>query len=552
MEKKEEKIGIEESLDEQVPDTQQEAPDTRSDQQDISSKEAETSPDVSESEPEQEESSQKFNSEESPETADQAPEQSEINKTVATDTESNEESLENTEFEQMLEESLGNIFNLEIGDKVEGEIINITDSFIFATLGGKHDVYAEKIDYLDKNGDLTLQIGDKITGYVIKNTETETFIAQSLVSVNKSVLKEAYEEQIPVSGKVVSTIKGGYQVNISGVKAFCPQSQIDNKVVKDIQQYIGKNFDFRMIDFDDTGRNIVVSRRVLLDEEAARMKADTMANLEIGAVVTGKITRLTNFGAFADLGGIEGLIHISEFSWTRVDSPSEILNIGDEVKVKIIKMNGEKISLSMKALQENPFDAIIEDLNVGDIISCRVLRNLPFGSFVEIKPGVEGLIPISELTLGRRIAHPSEILSEGDMVEAQIMKVNPEDRKISLSLKALQPDPWNEIDDILQEDEVITGTIENVANFGAFINLKEGVVGLMPNSKIKLAGLKLDRNSIGQEIKVRIVNVDLENKRISLEPSTLPETVEEKGDDWRKYKKDKRTTEASDSPFADL
>ncbi|MBN2460951.1 MAG: S1 RNA-binding domain-containing protein [Candidatus Cloacimonetes bacterium] len=457
-----------------------------------------------------------------------------------------------SEFEQLLEESLVNIQEINVGDKVEGQISNITDSYIFVSLGGKRDVYAEKADYLDKDGNLPYKVGDNLTGYVVKYTETETFIAKSLVSVNKSVLREAFEEKIPVNGKVLSTIRGGFLVNISGVRAFCPQSQIDTRIVKDIQQYIGQNYDFRIIDFRESGRNIVLSRRALLEEEMERMKHDTLGKLEQGSVIKGRVTRLTNFGAFIDLGGVEGLVHISEFSWTRIESPSDVLNIGDEIRVKVIKMEGEKISLSMKALQSNPFEKAIEGLKEGDTVTCRIVRNLPFGSFAELKPGVEGLIPVSEMAIGRRINHPSEIISEGDMVEAQVMKINSEEKKLSLSLKALQPDPWNNIDEILQEDEIITGIIENVVNFGAFITLKEGVVGLMPSSKIKLAGLKIDKSNIGEEFTVRVVSVDKEGKRISLEPTNIPESPVHDQDDWRKYRKDKKEIELEDSPFADL
>ena len=464
------------------------------------------------------------------------------------------EDMKSSQFEQLLEESLVNIKNLEIGDKVEGEIINITDSYIFVSLGGKRDAYTEKIDYLDKDGKLPFRVGDTLSGYVVKYTETETCIAKSLVSVSKRVLKEAFEEQIPVSGKVVSFTKGGFIINISGVRAFCPKSQMDLKRIQDVKQYQGKNYDFIIMEFKNNGRDIVASRRIILEVENEKIKKEIIDKLEIDSVIMGKVTRLTNFGAFIDLGGIEGLLHISQFSWARIDSPSEVLNIGDMIKAKVIKMSGEKISLSMKALQENPFDIALNELKVGDIINCRVLRNLPFGSFVEIKPGVEGLIPISELTMGRRITHPSEIVNEGEFIEAQIMKINPEERKISLSLKALQPDPWDDIDEIFTENDIVSGTIENSANFGIFIKLKEGLVGLMPSSKIKLAGIKLDKSNVGEEFNVRIVRIDKDNRRISLEPTNLPESVVEGKDDWHKYKSQRKKKKVidEDSPFANL
>jgi small subunit ribosomal protein S1 len=464
------------------------------------------------------------------------------------------EETEESSFEHMLEESLANIQQLDVGDKVSGEILNITDSYIFVSLGGKRDAYAEKTDYKDKKGNINYKIGDILKGYVVKYSETETLISKSLLAVNLRVLEEAFEGKVPIRGKVTSLTKGGYNIDISGIRVFCPLSHIDGKLVTDPQQFVSETYDFRIIDFKDNGRNIVVSRRVILDEEKDKIKQETLAKLSIGSVLQGIVTRLTSFGAFVDLGGIEGLLHISQFSWTHIDSPSDVLNIGDKIEAKIIKLKGEKVSLSMKALQENPMDKAFEELQAGDIVKCKVLRNLPFGSFVEIKSGVEGLIPISELTRGHRVASPSEVVTEGDLVEAQILRVDKEKRKISLSLKSLQPDPWDNLNQELAANDIVTGIVENVANFGVFVKIKDGVTGLLPNVKLKTAGEKLDKANIGQEYKVRIVKIDMAEKRISLEPSNMPESVYEAKDDWNKYKKHKLKKEdiIEDNPFANL
>ena len=374
------------------------------------------------------------------------------------------------------------------------------------------------------------------------------------MTVNINVLHGAFDEKIPIKGKVTSLTKGGYNIDVSGIRVFCPLSHIDAKLVVDPKKYIGQVFDFRIIDFKDNGRNIVVSRRAILDEERNKIKKETLAKLNVGDVIQGVVTRLTSFGAFVELGGIEGLMHISQFSWTRIESPSDVLNIGDKVEVKIIKLQGEKISLSMKALQENPLDKAFDELKEGEIVKCRVLRNLPFGSFVEIRSGVEGLIPISELSRGRRIASPSEVVTEGEFVEAQILRVDPEKRKISLSLKALQPDPWDDIDQVLNENDVVSGIIENVVSFGAFIKIKDGVTGLLPGAKLKIAGIKMDKANVGEEFKVRVVKIDKIEKRISLEPTNMPESVSEDKDDWNKYKKQKQKKQDidEDNPFANL
>jgi len=481
------------------------------------------------------------------------PETTETEETAAVEAEP-AETTEEASFEHMLEESLANIQNLEVGDKVTGEIINITDSYIFISLGGKRDAYAEKADYTDKKGNMPYQIGEKLTGYVVKCSETETLLAKSLLAVNLRVLQEAFEEKIPIRGKVTSLTKGGYNVDVSGIRVFCPLSHMDAKMVIDPQQFIGDTYDFLIIDFKEEGRNIVVSRRAILEEEKNKQKKETLAKLAVGTVVQGKVTRLTSFGAFVDLGGVEGLLHISQFSWSHIDSPSDVLNIGDTIEAKIIKIQKEKISLSMKALQENPVHKVFAELEEGQVVKCKVLRNLPFGSFVEIVSGVEGLIPISEMARGRRIATPSEVVKEGDMVEAQILKVDREKKKISLSMKELQPDPWQNFVQNFHENDVVSGVIENIASFGVFIKITEGITGLLPNAKMKASGEKIEKSSIGKEYKVRIVKIDPVEKRISLEPSVMPESVVEVKDDWNKYKQQKPKKEdiVEDNPFANL
>ncbi len=458
-----------------------------------------------------------------------------------------------SEFEKMLEDSLLNFKNIEVGDQVKGEVINITDSYIFVTLGGKHDAFAEKQDYINKNGKLSCKIGDMLQGYVVKKNETEIIIAKSLITVNLNLLHEAYEEKIPVKGKVQSITKGGYLISISGVRAFCPISHIDLKIVTEPKQFINKTFDFVIIDFKDKGKNIVVSRKVILKEAQTQKAKEFLKNIEIGSIVKGKVIRLTNFGAFIDLGGIEGLLHISQFSWEHIESPSEIVNLGDEIETKVIKIKRGKISLSMKALQENPLDKALKELKSGDTVKCKVLRNLPFGSFVQIKNGVEALIPISEMAYGRKIATPSEVLKEGDFVEAQILKINEEERQISLSLKRMHPNPWDTISEEIAVDDVVTGKIENVVKFGAFIHIIDGVTGLLPASKLKLAQLDLNKNNVGEEIKVRVTKIDTTARRISLEPTDMPETpkVEEKS---KKVKTQKSESEIiqEDNPFSHL
>ncbi|MDP8321701.1 MAG: S1 RNA-binding domain-containing protein [Candidatus Stygibacter australis] len=462
---------------------------------------------------------------------------------------------EEDDYDELLEKSLAGITDHQIGDKVTGEIINITDSYIFVTLGGKRDAYADKSEFTDKKGELKYKVGDNLTGYISKYSDTETCVSRSLIGVNLHILREAYEQKIPVAGKVISMIKGGLLVDVSGIRAFCPLSQISNKMVPDYKVYLSNDYDFRVIDFTENGKNIVLSRRAILEESEKQQKEMTLSKIQIGDIIKGKVVRLTNFGAFIDIGGLEGLLHISEFAHRRVESPSDMVTIGEEVEAKIIRLKGDKVSLSFKAMTPDPTDLVLAELEEGSVIKCRVLRNLPFGSFVEIQPGVEGLVPISEMDRNRRVVNANDILTPGDIVEVQVLKVRAAERKVSLSLKALQPDPWETIDDVIRVNDVIEGVIENVANFGTFIKISDGVTGLLPNSKMKIANLNYTKENIGETVKIRVSRVDIESKRISLEPTDMPETERKDsrdgggGGDWRSYKQDKKDEVDEDNPF---
>ena len=463
----------------------------------------------------------------------------------------------NESFEDLLEESLDKIQEFVVGDEIEGEISNINDKYIFISLGGKKDAFAEIKEYQDKKGKLSYKVGDKIKGYVVRSDDSETVIAKSINSVNKYLLKDAFEGKIPIRGKVTSIIKGGFRIDVSGLRAFCPISQMDVKVVTEPNEYINKEYDFEIIELANNGKNIVLSRKRLLYRELLEQKKEMLEKINIGDVLKGIVSRLTNFGAFVNIGPLEGLIHISEFDWKRVESPSDVLKINDEVEAKVIKIKGDKVSLSLKMLKPDPYQLAFEELNVGDIVTCKILRNLPFGSFVEIKPGVEGLIPVSEIVRGRRIARSDEILNIGDMVEAKIQRIYQENQKISLSIKALLPDPWDKVGDEYSEGDIIKGTIENIMDFGVFVKISDGVTGLLPKSKMALTNMTLNSDTMGTEISLRISRIDSINKKISLEPVDIPEAAagHERRDDWKKYKKskDKKSDNIDpDNPFSML
>lgn len=431
------------------------------------------------------------------------------------------------EYKKMLEESFARSSEINRGDVVEGQIISITDNLIFVSLGGKYDAYAEVEDYRE-NGTLPLQVGDTLKGFVISVKDGEIVISKSLskkvAQVDRSEVRNAFEAHIPVKGKVFAQVKGGFSVDILGARSFCPFSQIDIRPADDPQIYLNQSYDFMIIEFSENGRNIIVSRKVILDLAYQEKKESVMSQLEVGKVMKGRVMRFASFGAFIDLGGIEGLLHVSEISWNRVERPEEVLKAGEEVDVKIIRLEGDKISLSMKALTENPMEAAYQELKEGEIVKCRILRLQPFGAFAELSPGVEGLIPVSEMSRIRRVHHPKEILHEGDLVEVQILRVDAEARKLSLSLKALEKDPWDEIDTIAVAGQEINGYVENVSNFGVFVTIQEGVTGLLPRSRMRSSVVM----NPGEAVTLRVSAVDKEHRRISLDfVDALPENEQD-------------------------
>lgn len=416
---------------------------------------------------------------------------------------------------RMLEDSFQNTAEIKKGDVVEAPVVSITDQFLIMNLGGKFDAYAEIGEYSDDKGNLTLAVGDLLKGYVVDQNEQGYVVGKSLTKqyVDKQSIRDAYEKKIPVQGKVYSVTKGGFNVDILGARAFCPISQIAARPVEDTTVFIGKSMDFMVIECSENCRRIVVSHRQLAEMEVAEAKAEALTRLSEGDIVNGKVMRMTSFGAFVDIGGIEGLMHVSEISWQHVIKPQDALKQNQEIEVKILAIKGDKVALSMKALQDNPFTAALSEMKDGDEVNCRILRLHNFGAFAELKPGVEGLIPVSEMSRNRNIGHPREILKEGDYVQVQILRIDPDTQKISLSLKALQPDPWDNISEIVKLEEPFEGTVESSTNFGVFVTISDGITGLLPRSRVR----KTDDFKGGETVSLMVTALDRENHRITLD-----------------------------------
>jgi len=482
------------------------------------------------------------------------------------------------EYLRMLEESFQNTAEFKKGDVVEAPIVAINEHNIIVNLGGKFDAYAEIGEYADEKGTLTLNVGDTLKGYIVDQNEQGYVVGKSLTKqyVDKQSLLDAFEKKIPVSGKVYSLTKGGFNVDVLGARAFCPASQISLRPTDNNAAMIGKTLDFLVIECSESCRRVVVSHRQLEEAEAQEKKSAAMERLSAGMVVSGKVMRMTGFGAFVDLGGVEGLMHVSEISWQHVVRPQDALKAGQDIEVKILDIKGDKIALSMKALQDNPFTAAMAEIKEGDIINCRIQRLHNFGAFAEIKPGVEGLIPVSEMSRNRNIGHPREVVKEGDYVQVQILRIDPDTQKISLSLKALQEDPWDKIDETIEISKPFEGMVESSTNFGVFVNIAEGVTGLLPRSRVR----KTDNFVSGSTVTLMVTAIDRDNHRITLDyiDRGPDEVVEERrqydhseqrdfrdnssrpprrggkgrtDEEWRKYANQK-TPVADDNPFKDL
>lgn len=328
----------------------------------------------------------------------------------------------------------------KVGDVIQGQVITIGKDAVFVDLGGKAEGQLDKAQVTDKDGKLLVQVGDTIEARVISDAGGVLMLRTKLTRgpEARAELQQAFELGIPVEGTVKEVVKGGVSVDVAGVRGFCPASQLDNRFVEDLAVYVGQKLTFKITRYEP--RNLVLSRRVLVEEEQQKRANETRKKLVPGAVLRGKVVGFKPFGAFVDLGGIEGMLHISELGFSRVDKPEDVLSLGQELDVAVLKIEpsdkGERISLSLKALASDPWRDATASLVEGSRVKGTITRLQPFGAFVEIAPGVEGLVHITELGAGRRINHPKEVVSVGQEVEASVLAVDHDKRRLSLSLAA--------------------------------------------------------------------------------------------------------------------
>lgn len=430
--------------------------------------------------------------------------------------------------------------DLSVGDRITGKIIAIEKESVFLDTGTKVDGVVDRVGLLDDEGELPYEVGDELELYVVAATESEIRLSKAMSGAGGlDMLRDAYDSRIPVEGKVTESVKGGFAVEIMKKRTFCPISQIDTKYVETPDEYVGETFSFLIKRFEEKGRNIVISRRDLLEQEQAVTRKAFFETLSVGAELEGTVTKLMPFGAFVELvPGVEGLVHISELGWSRVENPEQAVKSGERVRVKLLKMEpGEsgkatKISLSIKQTSGNPWDSVTDTVQNGAKLSGRVTRIMPFGAFVEIAPGIEGLIHISEMSYTKRVHTPDEVVQPGQTVFVVVKAVDAENRRVSLSLRDAEGDPWADVENKYRKGQPVKGTVEKKERFGIFITLEPGVTGLLPRSKITAAqdSAAIERLKPGNPIPVIVDTVNLIERKISLGLSG-----ETDSDEWKNY-----------------
>lgn len=434
-------------------------------------------------------------------------------------------------FAQLFEESLKDLETRQ-GAVVKGTIVAIQKGFVLVDTGSKSESAIPSEEFLNAQGELEVQVGD-VVDVVLKAVDDgfgETVASRADAKRNEAwiVLEKAYDEQATVLGLVNGKVKGGFTVELNGVRAFLPGSLVDTRPVRDADHLLGKELEFKVIKLDQKRNNVVVSRRAVIESESSQDREEVLANLSEGAEVKGTVKNLTDYGAFVDLGGVDGLLHITDMAWKRVKHPSEIVNVGDEITVKVLKFDKDRtrVSLGLKQLGQDPWAAIAENHPVNSKLAGKVTNLTDYGCFVEILDGVEGLVHVSEMDWTNKNIHPSKVVSLGDVVEVMVLEIDEERRRISLGLKQCKPNPWTQFAETHNKGDKVVGKIKSITDFGIFIGLEGGIDGLVHLSDISwnVQGEEAVRNyKKGDEVAAVVLQVDAVKERISLGIKQLEE-----------------------------
>ena len=405
---------------------------------------------------------------------------------------------------------------------INGRVVGMNERDVLIDIGFKSEGIIDRSEFTDE--DLPA-IGDQVEVYLeyLEDSSGNTILSKEKADfmLRWKSLREAYESESVITGKIIRRIKGGMIVDLGAVQAFLPGSQLDVRPITDFDYYLDKEIELRIVKLNEARKNIVVSHKLIIEESLIEQREALFQEIQIGSIMEGRVKNITDFGVFVDLGGIDGLLHITDLSWGRVNHPSEMIQINDDITVKVIEYDPERkrVSLGLKQLTPHPWEEVEVKYPIGSIVNGIIVSLTNYGAFIEIEPGVEGLIHVSEISWTRHIKNPSEEYSMGDEVEAKVISIDVEEKKISLGVKQLTPDPWDEIEKEFMVGEKYTGKVQNLTQFGAFVELREGIDGLVHVSDLSWTKVVRHANNIvekDQNVEVVILEVSRENRKISL------------------------------------
>jgi small subunit ribosomal protein S1 len=424
-------------------------------------------------------------------------------------------------FMELYEESLRSI---QEGEVVKGEIVQVDKEYVLVDIGYKSEGQIRIEEFIDAQGDITAKAGDKVEVLLERKETDDGLIILSKEKAAKikiwDEIKKVYEEDRTIRGKIVSRVKGGLSVDI-GLQAFLPGSQVDLRPIRDMDSLVGTEHDFKIVKYNKRRGNIVLSRRAILEADRLALRENTLKILKEGSILEGTVKNITDYGLFVDLGGIDGLVHITDMSWGRVGHPSEMYQVGDTISVKVLNFDAERerVSLGVKQLTPDPWSNAADNYPNGTRIQGKVVSLTDYGAFVEIEEGVEGLIHVSEMSWTRKVRHPSQLLTVGDMVDVMVLNMDAHKKRISLGMKQVEPNPWDVIAEKYPVGTTIEGKIKNITDFGIFIGIDEGIDGLVHISDISWTRRIKHPSEVykkGEEVQAVVLNIDKENERFSL------------------------------------
>ncbi|MFH1487670.1 MAG: 30S ribosomal protein S1, partial [Pseudomonadota bacterium] len=428
---------------------------------------------------------------------------------------------ESSNFMELYEESLKSI---QEGELVTGEIVQVDKEFVLVDIGYKSEGQIPIGEFIDAEGNVTAKVGQKVDVLLERREDDEGLIILSMEKAARikiwDDIKELYEKGETIKGKIISRVKGGMSVEI-GLPAFLPGSQIDLKPIRDFDALIGTTQEFKILKYNKRRSNIVLSRRAILEAQRVHLKEKTLEMMETGAIMNGTVKNITEYGLFIDLGGIDGLLHITDMSWGRVSRPSELYKVGDEITVKVLSFDKEsgRVSLGLKQLKSDPWTEADQRYPVGTKVRGRVVSLADYGAFVEVEEGIEGLIHVSEMSWTRKIRHPSQVLKVGENIEALVLNIDTSSKRISLGIKQVEANPWDVIGEKYPVGTTIEGRIKNITDFGVFIGIDEGIDGLIHISDISWTKRIKHPSELykkGQEVQAVVLNIDKDIERFSL------------------------------------